>query len=121
MNSRTSLFFVSALLLAVPGLVFAQLSMRDDVGRTLSLKKPATRVVSLAPSLTEMAYAAGIGDLMVGVDALSEFPPEVKQLPRIKSGLPLAIDQLAPLKPDLVLAWLDGIRPEDVDRLTKFG
>ena len=107
--------------LCIPLFAAAQLSIRDDVGRSLSIKKPATRVVSLAPSLTEIAYAAGLGDVLVAVDDLSEYPPQAKALPRIKVSVPLVIDQLALHKPDLVLAWRDGIRPEDVDRIAAFG
>jgi iron complex transport system substrate-binding protein len=100
---------------------FAQLSVRDDLGRTILVKEQPKRIVSLAPFLTEMVYALGAGHLLVGVDALSDYPPQAASLPRVGTGAQLSIDQLAPLKPDLVLAWRDGIRKDDVERIAAFG
>ena len=111
----------ASLILLLPVLASAQLTMRDDAGRPLIVQKPATRIVTLAPYLTEIAFAAGLGDLIVGVDVLSDYPPEARKLPRVQVGQAFSLDQLAPLKPDLVLAWGDGLRAEDVDRITKFG
>lgn len=99
----------------------AQLSVRDDLSRTLVVKKPATRVVTLAPFLTEILFAAGAGDLAVGVDDLSDYPEQATRLPRVPTGASLALERIAQLKPDLVLAWRDGIRREDVDKLSAAG
>ena len=121
MISRSLRFAAAALLLAVSALAHAQLSMRDDLGRSIVVKKPATRIVTLAPFLTEIAFAAGAGDLVVGVDSMSEYPPEVKTLEQLRTGAQFSLDQVALLKPDLVLAWRDGIRREDVDAMAAFG
>jgi iron complex transport system substrate-binding protein len=121
MISRTLRFTVSAFVLAVSTLAHAQLTMRDDLGRTVVVKKPATRIVTLAPFLTEIAFAAGAGDLVVGVDSMSEYPPEVRSLEQVKTGAQFVLDQIALIKPDLVLAWRDGIRREDVDAMAAFG
>lgn len=100
---------------------FAQLSLRDDMNRQINMKKPATRVVTLAPFLTESLFAAGAGDLAVGVDEHSTYPPQVFSVPKVPMGANFAVDRLAALKPDLVLAWRDGIRAEDIQRITDFG
>lgn len=99
----------------------AQLSVRDDLSRTLIVKKAATRVVTLAPFLTEILFAAGAGDLAVGVDDLSDYPPQAASLPRLPTGASFSIERVAALKPDLVLAWRDGIRRGDVDRMSATG
>ena len=110
---------ITALVLALPA--SAQLSIRDDINRMVIIKKPATRVVTLAPFLTELLYEAGAGDLAVGVDEHSDYPPQAFSVPKVTSGAAFAIEQLVPLKPDLVLAWGDGIRKEDVERIAGFG
>lgn len=121
MKSRqlASLLALAALALALPAR--AQLTVKDDLGRALILKHPATRIVTLAPFLTEIVYAAGAGDLVVGVDEHSDYPSEVLGVPKIASGPAFTIDRIAKLKPDLVLAWRDGIKRQDVERITAFG
>lgn len=121
MKSRllASLLSVAALAFSAP--TPAQLSIRDDLGRTLIVKKPALRVVTLAPFLTEMLFAAGAGDLAVGVDEHSDYPPQVFSVPKVPTGASFSLDRIAALKPDLVLAWRDGIRREDVERIGGFG
>lgn len=99
----------------------AQLTIKDDLNRPLILKSPAKRIVTLSPSLTELVYAAGAGDLVVGVDSLSDYPPAAKQATQVKTGAQFTVDQLVPLKPDLVLAWRDGIKKDQIDGITAFG
>lgn len=85
------------------------------------MKAPAKRIVTLAPFLTELAFSAGAGDRLVGVSAYSDFPEEAKRLPRVATAVTLSLEPLLALAPDLVLAWRDTIRPEDIERLERFG
>jgi iron complex transport system substrate-binding protein len=110
---------IAALSLSAPAV--AQLSIRDDLNRVVIIKKPATRVVTLAPFLTELLYEAGAGSLAVGVDEHSDYPPQVFSVAKVRTGAGFTLDQLAKLKPDLVLAWRDGIRRDDVERIAGFG
>jgi len=110
-----------AALLLVSSAVHAQLLVKDDAGRSLVVRQHFKRIVTLAPFLTEAVYAAGAGDLMVGVDALTDYPREATQLPKVATGAAFSLETLAALKPDLVLAWKDGIRTGDVEALTGFG
>lgn len=65
------------------------------------------RVVSLAPSNTEIVWALGLAHLLVGVDDHSDFPPEVvATLPRVGPDLQVDVDRVEALRPDLVLASL---------------
>ena len=59
----------------------------DDRGRTLRFDKPALRVVSLLPSLTESVCALGACQRLVGVDRYSDWPAQVKRLPQVGGGL----------------------------------
>jgi iron complex transport system substrate-binding protein len=83
--------------------------------------QPATRVVALAPSLTEMVFAAGAGDKLVGVSAFSDFPVAARKLPQVADASGIAWESLLALKPDLVLAWKSGTRPADIARLESLG
>jgi iron complex transport system substrate-binding protein len=111
-----------ALLLAlVPAWAAAQVSMRDDLGRTVQLKKKPERIVTLAPFLTEAVYAAGAGDRLVAVSKLSDYPPEASKLPQLGTGAEFSLTQLATYKPDLVLVWTGGMRRNDVENIHAFG
>ena len=97
------------------------ITLTDDLGRTVTLKSPARRIVTLAPFLTELVFAAGAGDRVVGVSAYSNFPSQAASLPVVSSAVGISLEQLAALKPDLVMAWRDSFRPEDVERVSRFG
>lgn len=71
----------------------------------------APRIVSLAPNVTEMIYALGAGDLLVGTDAASDFPEQAKALPKVGVGLTPNIEKIVALKPTLVIAIAAGLHP----------
>jgi iron complex transport system substrate-binding protein len=99
----------------------AAISVIDDLGRKVEIERPAQRIATLAPFLTELVFSAGAGDRLVAVSAFSDFPPEAKRLPQVATAASFSLEQLVASKPDLVLAWRDSIRPEDVERLSRFG
>jgi iron complex transport system substrate-binding protein len=109
------------LLLATVTLHAAPVTLTDDRGVVVRLERPATRIVTLAPSLTELAFAAGAGQAVVGVVDHSDYPPEAKRLPVVASSGGINLEALLALKPDLVLAWRSGNRPADVARIERLG
>jgi iron complex transport system substrate-binding protein len=121
MTSRTFKALLLAASLAFSGAASAQLSLRDDLNRPIFMKKAATRVVTLSPSLTELLFAVGAGDLAVAVDSLSVYPPETFALPKVATGAGFSLDRISTLKPDLVLAWREGIRRDEVEAMASFG
>ena len=100
---------------------FAQVSLRDDMGRTVQLKKKPERIVTLAPFLTEAVFAAGAGDRLVGVSKLSDYPAQASKIPQVGTGAEFSIAQLATFKPDLVLVWTGGMRRNDVENIHAYG
>jgi iron complex transport system substrate-binding protein len=96
-------------------------SVTDDRGRTLTLARPAQRIVTLAPSLAELAYAAGAGGRLVGVARFSHFPPAARGLPQIGDAVRVDFERIVALKPDLVLAWRSGNSAADIERLERLG
>jgi iron complex transport system substrate-binding protein len=81
----------------------------------------ASRVVTLAPNLAELVYAAGAGDTLVGVSAYSDYPPAVRTLPQVGDAFLVDREQLTLLEPDLVLAWQSGTPEHVVDELRAAG
>ncbi len=109
-----------ALLLAA-GAAQAQLRVTDDYGREVVLAAPAQRVVSLAPHLTELMYAAGAGARLVGALEYSDYPAEAKALPRIGSEASIDLEALVALRPDLVVAWPNAGSARAVERIAALG
>ena len=99
----------------------AQITVRDAMDRTLVLEKPATRVISLAPHITEVVYAAGAGEQLVGAVSYSDYPEAAKAIPRVGSYDSVSYETLLTLKPDLVLAWHEGNGEDVVTRLQSLG
>ena len=82
-------------------------------------KAPVQRIITLAPHLTELVYAAGAGDRLVGVVAFSDFPPEAAALPQVGDAFRLDYEAIAGLHPDLILAWRSGNPADMVQRLRR--
>jgi iron complex transport system substrate-binding protein len=86
----------------------AEISLTDDGGQTVVLKHPAQRIISLAPHVTELLFAAGAGDRIVGTIRYSDYPPAALAIPRIGDSFVLDSERILSLKPDLIVVWLHG-------------
>lgn len=80
-----------------------------------------SRIVSLAPNLTELIYAAGAGDAIVGVSAYSDYPPAALDLPIVGDAFVVDQERLAILQPDLLLVWKSGTPLHVVQELRRIG
>ncbi|WP_369788965.1 vitamin B12 ABC transporter substrate-binding protein BtuF [Rouxiella sp. WC2420] len=81
----------------------------------------AERVISLAPNLTELAYAAGLGDKLVAVSAYSDYPPQALSLEQVANWQGINVERILALKPDLLLAWRGGNPQRPLEQLASFG
>lgn len=88
----------------------------DDLGRKLYLAKPPTRIVSLAPSVTEILFAIGLDQEIVGVTPFCDFPVQAKTKPKIAYANP-NLESIVALKPDLVLAPSTFLRADLLAKL----
>ena len=79
------------------------------------------RIVTLAPNLTELVFAIGAGEQLVGVSDWSDYPEEVLSLPVVGDAFTVDQEQLALLNPDLLLVWESGMPAHTVDELRKAG
>ena len=75
----------------------------DDAGRRVSLPAKVDRVVSLAPNLTEIVFAVGAGDRLVGRTSYCDYPPEAKSIPEVSDTLHPNLERIIALKPQVVL------------------
>lgn len=108
---------VVLLLFSLP--VQADVAVRDDYGNEVRLASPAGRIVSLAPHLTELLYAAGAGAKLVGAVDYSDYPPPARKLPRVGSDAYINLESVLALNPDLVVAWPNPGSVRAVNRLAE--
>jgi iron complex transport system substrate-binding protein len=78
---------------------------------------PAKRIVSLAPSMTEILFALGLGDNIVGVTTFCDYPEEAKKKPKIGGMSNPSLEAVLSLKPDIVVMTKDGNPKEFEERL----
>lgn len=100
--------------------VFAQVSVEDYLGRQVTLNKPATRVIALAPHIVENIASAGAFDALVGVVDYSDYPPQAKDIPRVGAVSQFSLEAIVASKPDLVIVWMStkgGEVLHDLDKL----
>jgi iron complex transport system substrate-binding protein len=89
----------------------------DVDGRVVLLAQPARRIVSLAPHLTELLFAVGAGDRVVGTVEYSDHPEAARRVPRVGDSALLDLERIVALQPDLVLVWRHGNSPQQLQRL----
>lgn len=93
----------------------------DSVGRRVIVQASVQRVVSLAPGLTEVAFAIGLGEKVVGVTDFCDYPPEAKGKARVGGMTDPSLEAIVALRPDLILATTEGNRRETVFQLERLG
>ena len=107
-----------ALTAATPAMA---IEVTDDSGRTIRLINPARRIISLAPHITELLFAAGAGKSVIAAVDYSDFPDTAKGLPRVGDNERLDLERIAALKPDLLIVWLHGAAQRQLAQLRKLG
>jgi len=99
----------------------AEIILTDDSGRIVALPRPARRIISLAPHVTELLFAAGAGEHIVGAVEYSNYPDAAKGIPRVGNNLQLDLERILALKPDLIVVWLHGNAQRQLDKLLRLG
>jgi iron complex transport system substrate-binding protein len=121
---RTRAFPPAMVLIAAaffgPGLLPAQV-IADDLGRPFPLPaRTPERIVSMAPNITEVLFALGLGDRVAGATRFCDFPPEALRVPRIGGLVDPNVEIIRSLDPDLVIAFR-GNPLRLVDRVRRLG
>ncbi len=99
----------------------AEVVLKDDTGALVRLPEAARRIVSLAPHITEMLFAAGAGDRLVGAVEFSDYPAAARVLPRIGGYSKFDLEAIAAKKPDLVIGWISGNPAAQIEQLRGLG
>jgi iron complex transport system substrate-binding protein len=121
-NRRITTMLLLLLAACGPGMLAASpTSLIDDSGQTVRLAAPAQRIISLAPSMTELLFSIGAGERVVGVIAYSDFPPEARALPLVGRHDMLDMERILSLQPDLIIAWQTGNPRSTIQRLRDLG
>jgi iron complex transport system substrate-binding protein len=104
----------------LPGIAQA-LTVVDQTGHTVTLTAAPRRIVSLVPGVTEILFAIGAQDALVGVTDFCDYPPEARRKARVGDMLAPNLETLVSLRPDLVVATRSGNREETFDQLKRLG
>lgn len=99
----------------------AEIRVTDDDGATVVLQQPARRIVSLAPHVTELLFAAGGGDRIVGTVNYSDYPAAARSIPRVGDNRQVDIERVLSLKPDLLVVWRHNAASRQMEQLRKLG
>ena len=105
----------------LPGTANAEVSVKDDIGNTVTLTQPARRIISLAPHMTETLFAAGAGAQIVGTVDYSDYPEAAKKIPRVGGYSRFDLEAVAALKPDLIVGWQSGNAAAHLEKLKGLG
>jgi iron complex transport system substrate-binding protein len=84
----------------------SRLEVTDDLDRTVRIPQPVRRIVSLAPACTEVLFAVGAGEQVVGVTSFANYPPEATRIPQV-GGLTretVSLERILELRPDVIFA-----------------
>jgi len=103
------------------GRASSTLAVIDDSGRTITLERPAHRIVSLSPHLTELLYAVGAGARIVGASDYSDWPPAALSIPRVARAHAVDLERIAALHPDLIVIWGSGYAPATLEAVRRLG
>ena len=114
-----SLLAAAALLAA--GIAGAEVRATDDAGTEIVLARPAQRIVSLAPHLTEQLFAIGAGSRVVATTEFADFPEAAKTLPRVARAHNVDLERIATAQPDLIVVWGSGFAPATLAALRRLG
>ena len=111
-----------ALLLALSAhLAQAAVSVVDDSGQRVTLARPAQRVISMSPHVTELLFAAGGGARIVGAMNYSDFPEAARKIPLIGSNSQIDLERVVAMKPDLLIVWRSGNTARQIAQLQSLG
>jgi iron complex transport system substrate-binding protein len=93
----------------------------DEMGRKVKIPHPMKRIVSLAPSITEILFDLGLNEDIAGVTDFCDYPEAALNKPKIGGFVNPSMEKIVSLKPDLIIATRDGNRPETIQTLEDLG
>ena len=116
----SSAFTVTASSADATSTLFSPVTLVDATGTKVTVAREPQRIITLAPSLTEMVYALGLAPRVVGVSAWSDYPPEAAEKPVVGDAFALNREKILALKPDLIFAD-QNLQPQAAAELRQLG
>ena len=110
----------ASLLVLLPAAGSAR-TVKDQTGRMVNVPENPHRLVSLAPNITEIVYALGLGNELVGDTDNCDFPPRATSKPHVGTMVNPSLERIVALKPDLALGTPEANRRETADQLERLG
>jgi iron complex transport system substrate-binding protein len=99
----------------------AAITLPQANGDELTLPEPAKRIITLAPNLAELLFAAGAGEHLEAVVEYSNFPAQVADIQRVGDAFRIDLERIIELEPDLVIAWSSGNPQTALQKLEQLG
>ena len=99
----------------------AAISVIDDAGNRVTLQQPARRIISMSPHVTELLFAAGGGERIVGAMNFSNYPEAARRIPLVGSNSQIDMERAVALKPDLLIVWQSGNTARQLEQLRHLG
>jgi len=123
LNVSRRLIVIGAAVLAMwqAPVLAAEVCAVDDTGKEVCLEQPAKRIAALSPGATELVWAAGAGENVVAVVSFSDYPEAATKVPSVGSHTRMDLERLMELQPDLVIGWVTGNPPEQLEALADLG
>lgn len=118
---RLAALSVVVILAAVSGQPAGAAVFQDALGRKVSVAVPARRIISMAPNITEILFAVGLGEEVVGVTTFCDRPERARSVTKIGGFINPSFEVIVSLEPDLVVATADGNSESDVRRIEELG
>jgi iron complex transport system substrate-binding protein len=112
---------IASVLVLFYGSSFSQITSSDDLQRSVTLRSPAQRIVSLAPSITESLFALGAGEQVVGVTDYCNYPEAAQAKPSVGGITNPNVEIIVSLKPDLLLLSMEGNVRSAFEKLVSLG
>lgn len=105
----------------LPITTWAQLSVQDGTGQTVTVPHEVYKIITLTPHTAELAYSAGAGSRIIAVTKETDYPQPVALLPQVGGYNQLNLESIIQLQPDLVIAWQDGGQQLLIQQLRQAG
>ncbi|RDH81585.1 MAG: cobalamin-binding protein [endosymbiont of Galathealinum brachiosum] len=86
----------------------SEIVVTDDSGKKITFDKPVKRIISLAPHVAELLFAAGADKQVLGTVSFSDYPERAKKIPRIGSYKKVDKEKILALQPELIIYWKSG-------------
>ena len=114
MKHKLKIFILLLLIALIVCLIFLALTRKQPVIIIEDFpSKSYSRIISLAPSTTEILFALGLGDKVIGVSEFCNWPPQAKEIPKVGGLLNPNYEAIVAAKPDLVIVFEEMLKPED--------